>query len=118
MTTTLLSVAAQQYHPSVYSFNITIAAGADTLDISMTRQNWPAGTVINSISVNDPTGVQVCSANGIEGGAQTDRNGNTLTTQTMEISAADGKTLPAGVYTVLMDVAQTLTTATTITSNP
>jgi hypothetical protein len=122
-TTTLLSIASRQYAPQIIGpRNVTMPSGKNSVLISLTRESWPTGVVINTISLTDPSG-NVYASNGIVGGVATYRDGTVRTTQDMEIQAptnADGTpgTLPGGTWQALVDIAQTITTAVSVISTP
>lgn len=118
MSTNLLSIGSQHYAAGIYKFTITLPAGVQSLNLSMTRQSWPTGIAINSMTVNDPSGVEVAASGAAAGGAAQDPDGNAINYQTMQIGAPQGGTLQPGVYSVTFDIAQPLSTAIDVDSMP
>ncbi len=106
-----LNRAQQVYAPNTYNVQGTIPNGADvnSIKITATRVAWPEGPV-GVITLVHPGGV--ASGFTFSGGTYTNpKTGQVATESTAHFYPATGTKFPSGVYTLVFQVLQTITSA-------
>ncbi len=109
----IISIPSQQYTPRTFSPTFAVPAGTKKIVATLTRESWPVGPV-GGVSVNFPDGTLAAGVT-FDGGVQTARDGSTVTKSGVVINgqSVDGvvQDLPAGTYTVVVTISQTVTTS-------
>lgn len=111
----VVSLPQQTYTPRTINATPTIGAGVKKMVLSLTRVSWPVGAV-DSIAVTRPDGSAgpQCA---FSGGSVFTKDGVTIAPVSgMTLEGINGQDLLVGVYSVVVVISQTITTAVIVES--